>query len=284
MDPEPVAEPAPAPASERPVRAAAQKAAQKKAEEAEATAKKKAAGGKASAAALQKKLAAQKEAASAVEAAQKARIEELEAELLRQQVRAAEAEASPRSAYGTPAKGQGHVSEENDNLEVELEAALGDEGEGAGEGASAPEPSPETEPPKTPEAVYELVAANAERFGELSYGQIVLLRQHTDGQGLIEYAKDLIEKWDRKVELQRQEAREAAKDKAARDLAMKAIGVSDQRVKMMGRWKCIETVDDTYVDPACADTYGCYRLYGHLLLSLNRLEHLARRPEDLRRW
>ena len=84
MDPEPVAEPAPAPASERPVRAAAQKAAQKKAEEAEAAAKKKAAGGKASAAALQKKLAAQKEAASAVEAAQKARIEELEAELLRQ--------------------------------------------------------------------------------------------------------------------------------------------------------------------------------------------------------
>ena len=82
MEPEPVAEPAPAPASERPVRAAAQKAAQKKAEEAEAAAKKKAAGGKASAAALQKKLAAQKEAASAVEAAQKARIEELEAELL----------------------------------------------------------------------------------------------------------------------------------------------------------------------------------------------------------
>ena len=85
MEPEPVVEPTPAPASERPVRAAAQKAAQKKAEEAEAAAKKKAAGGKASAAALQKKLAAQKEAASAVEAAQKARIEELEAELLRQQ-------------------------------------------------------------------------------------------------------------------------------------------------------------------------------------------------------
>uniref|UniRef100_A0A6C0L1E6 Ubiquitin-like domain-containing protein n=1 Tax=viral metagenome TaxID=1070528 RepID=A0A6C0L1E6_9ZZZZ len=37
---------------------------------------------------MQKKLAAQKEAASAAEAAQKARIEELEAELLRQQVRA----------------------------------------------------------------------------------------------------------------------------------------------------------------------------------------------------
>ena len=45
MEPEPVAEPSPAPASERPVRAAAQKAAQKKAEEAEAAAKKKAAGG-----------------------------------------------------------------------------------------------------------------------------------------------------------------------------------------------------------------------------------------------
>ena len=30
---------------------------------------------------------------------------------------------------------------------------------------------------------------------------------------------------------------------------------------MMGRWKCIETVDDTYVDPACAATYGCYQLY-----------------------
>ena len=214
MEPEPVAEPTPAPASERPVRAAAQKAAQKKAEEAEAAAKKKAGCGKASAAALQKKLAAQKEAASAVEAAQKARIEELEAELLRQQASAAEAGASPRSAYGTPAKGQGQVSEENDALEVELEAALGDEGEGAGEGALAPEPSPETEPPKTPEAVYELVAANAERFDELGYAQIVLLRQHADGSGLIEYAKDFIEKRDRKVELQRQEAREAAKDKS----------------------------------------------------------------------
>ena len=91
------------------------------------------------------------------------------------------------------------MSEENDNLEVELEAALGDEGEGAGEGASAPEPSPETEPPKTPEAVYELVAANAERFDELGYAQIVLLRQHADGPGLIEYAKGLIEKRDRRI-------------------------------------------------------------------------------------
>ena len=81
MEPEPVVEPTPAPASERPVRAAAQKAAQKREEEAEAAAKKKAASGKATAAALQKKLAAQKEAAGEVEAAQKARIEELEAEL-----------------------------------------------------------------------------------------------------------------------------------------------------------------------------------------------------------
>ena len=75
MEPEPVVEPTPAPASERPIRAAAQKAAQKREEEAEAAAKKKAAGGKATAAALQKKLAAQKEAASVAEAAQKARIE-----------------------------------------------------------------------------------------------------------------------------------------------------------------------------------------------------------------
>ena len=82
MEPEPVVEPTPAPASERPVRAAAQKAAQKREEEAEAAAKKKAAGGKATAAALQKKLAAQKEAASAAEAAQKARIEELEGSLI----------------------------------------------------------------------------------------------------------------------------------------------------------------------------------------------------------
>ncbi len=89
MDPEPVAEPTHAPASERPVRAAAQKAAQKKAEEAEGAAKKKAVGGKASAAALQKKLAAQKEVASVVETAQKAWIEELEAELLWQQASAA---------------------------------------------------------------------------------------------------------------------------------------------------------------------------------------------------
>ena len=77
MEPEPVVEDTPAPASERPVRAAAQKAAQKREEEAEAAAKKKAASGKATAAALQKKLAAQKEAATAVEAAQKARIEVL---------------------------------------------------------------------------------------------------------------------------------------------------------------------------------------------------------------
>ena len=100
MELEPVVEDTPAPASERPVRAAAQKAAQKREEEAEAAAKKKAASGKATAAALQKKLAAQKEAATAVEAAQKARIEELEAELLRQQVR-----ASPRGFLRVGVKG-----------------------------------------------------------------------------------------------------------------------------------------------------------------------------------
>ena len=71
----------------------------------------------------------------------------------------------------------------------------------------------------------------------------------------------------------------AVAQKAAQKKAEEA-----EKVKMMGRWKCIETVDDTYVDPACAATYGCYRLYGHLLPPLNRLEHLARRPEELRRW
>ena len=98
MEPEPVVEPTPAPASERPVRAAAQKAAQKREEEAEAAAKKKAASGKATAAALQKKLAAQKEAASVAEAAQKARIEELEAELLWQLGVSATAGAAPGRA------------------------------------------------------------------------------------------------------------------------------------------------------------------------------------------
>ena len=156
-----------------------------------------------------------KEAASAAEAAQKARIEELEAELLRQQARAAEAGASPRSAYGTPAKGQGQASGENDTLEVELEAALGDEGEGAGEGASAPEPSPETEPPKTSQAVFDLVAANAARYSELDYNQIVLLRKHEEGEGLIEFAKGEIEKLDKKAERLWQEAHEEAKEKAA---------------------------------------------------------------------
>ena len=179
MEPQPVAEPTPAPAPTRPVRAAAQKAADKKAAEAEAAAKKKAAGGKASAAALQKKLAAQKEAASAAEAAAEARIKKLEAELstLSTQAKIKGPEGSPASAYGTPAKeGQGHVSEENDNLDAELEEALA--GGGAGEEASAPEPSPETEPPKTTQAVFDLVAANAVRYSELDYNQIVLLKKH----------------------------------------------------------------------------------------------------------
>ena len=98
------------------------------------------------------------------------------------------------------------MSEENDNLEVELEAALGDEGAGVGEEASAPEPSPETEPPKTSQAVFDLVAANAARYSELDYNQIVLLRKHEEGEGLIEFAKGEIEKLDKKAERLRQEA------------------------------------------------------------------------------
>eukprot|EP01046_Picozoa_sp_COSAG06_P056022 COSAG06_NODE_10472_length_1676_cov_7.212394_2_plen_174_part_00 len=42
--------------------------------------------------------------------------------------------------------------------------------------------------------------------------------------------------------------------------SMKAIGVADQRVKMMGNWADMVTADKKYVDPACSDTYGCYRL------------------------
>ena len=81
MEPEPAAEPSPAPVRKQPVRAAAQKAADKKAAEAEAAAKKKAESGKVSASALRKQLAAQKEATRDVEAAAEARIKKLEAEL-----------------------------------------------------------------------------------------------------------------------------------------------------------------------------------------------------------
>ena len=184
MEPQPVADPTPTPAPTRPVRAAAQKAADKKAAEAEAAAKKKAESGKASASALRKQLAAQKEVTRAAEAEAAAKIKELEAELstLSTQAKIKGPEGSPASAYGTPAKeGQGHVSEENDNLDAELEEAL--EGGGAGEEASAPEPSPETEPPKTTQAVFDLVAANAVRYSELDYNQIVLLGRRSGGTG-----------------------------------------------------------------------------------------------------
>ena len=66
--------------------------------------------------------------------------------------------------------------------------------------------------------------------------------------------------------------------------SMKAIGVADQRVKMMGNWADMVTADKKYVDPACTDTYGCYRLYGHLLPAADRLVSVARRPADMRSW
>ena len=68
---------------------------------------------------------------------------------------------------------------------------------------------------KTSQAVFDLVAANAARYSELDYNQIVLLRKHEEGEGLIEFAKGEIEKLDKKAERLRQEARDEAKEKAA---------------------------------------------------------------------
>ena len=66
--------------------------------------------------------------------------------------------------------------------------------------------------------------------------------------------------------------------------SIKAIGVSDQRLQFFGRWKDIATANDRYVDPACRDTYGCYRLFGHLLPAADRLQSQARRPSDMVQW
>ena len=48
--------------------------------------------------------------------------------------------------------------------------------------------------------MFDLVAANAARYSELDYNQIVLLRKHEEGEGLIEFAKGEIEKLDKKAE------------------------------------------------------------------------------------
>ena len=57
-----------------------------------------------------------------------------------------------------------------------------------------------------------------------------------------------------------------------------------QRLQFFGRWKDIATANDRYVDPACRDTYGCYRLYGHLLPAADRLADQARQPSDMVQW
>ena len=60
--------------------------------------------------------------------------------------------------------------------------------------------------------------------------------------------------------------------------------VSDQRLQFFGRWKDIATANDRYVDAACTDTYGCYRLFGHLLPAADRLQSVARSPRDMAQW
>lgn len=57
-----------------------------------------------------------------------------------------------------------------------------------------------------------------------------------------------------------------------------------KRLQFFGRWKDIATANDRYVDPACRDTYGCYRLFGHLLPAADRLQGKARRPSDMVQW
>ena len=66
--------------------------------------------------------------------------------------------------------------------------------------------------------------------------------------------------------------------------SIKCIGVSDQRLQFFGRWKDIATANDRYVDAACRDTYGCYRLFGHLLPAADRLCGVAKRRDDMCQW
>eukprot|EP01046_Picozoa_sp_COSAG06_P002533 COSAG06_NODE_90_length_24779_cov_33.515843_21_plen_289_part_00 len=66
--------------------------------------------------------------------------------------------------------------------------------------------------------------------------------------------------------------------------SIKCIGVSDQRLQFFGRWKDIATANDRYVDAACQDTYGCYRLFGHLLPAADRLCGVAKRRDDMCQW
>ena len=65
--------------------------------------------------------------------------------------------------------------------------------------------------------------------------------------------------------------------------SMKAIGLSDRHIMAAGRWKALESIE-TYIDPYCKATGGCYRFFGYLLPPVDRLASLARKPSDMRQW
>ena len=66
--------------------------------------------------------------------------------------------------------------------------------------------------------------------------------------------------------------------------SMSCIGVSEQRIMMLGRWKSMRAANESYIDPACGDTFGCYRLFGHLLPAADRLVGVAKLPADMVQW
>ena len=65
--------------------------------------------------------------------------------------------------------------------------------------------------------------------------------------------------------------------------SMKAIGLSDRHIMAAGRWKALESIE-TYIDPYCKATGGCYRFFGYLLPPVDRLASQARKPSDMRQW
>ena len=50
-----------------------------------------------------------------------------------------------------------------------------------------------------------------------------------------------------------------------------------------GRWKALESIE-TYIDPYCKATGGCYRFFGYLLPPVDRLASQARKPSAMRQW
>ena len=45
-----------------------------------------------------------------------------------------------------------------------------------------------------------------------------------------------------------------------------------------------ELLAETYIDPYCKATGGCYRFFGYLLPPVDRLASQARKPSDMRQW